>query len=44
MGTSPAPKLTNDFAFWHEYEFLTDMANEYKQYAPGRYPFEFISQ
>ena len=45
MGTSPAPEQANDFAFWHEYElFLTHMVNEYKQYGPGRYPFEFISQ
>ena len=45
MGTSPAPELANDFAFWHEeYGFLTHMVNEYKQYGPGRYPFEFISQ
>ena len=44
MGISPAPELANDFAFWHEYGFLTYMVNEYKQYGPGRYPFEFISQ
>ena len=44
MGTSPAPELGNDFAFWHEYEFLTHMVNEHKQYGPGRYPFELISQ
>ena len=44
MGISPAPELANDFAFWHEYGFLTHMVNEYKQYGPGRYPFEFISQ
>ena len=44
MGTSPAPELANDFAFWHEYGFLTHMVNEYKQYGPGRYPSEFISQ
>ena len=44
MGTSPAPELANDFAFWHEYEFLTHMVNEHKQYGPGRYPFDFISQ
>ena len=44
MGTSPAPELANDFAFWHEYGFLTHMVNEYKQYGPGRYPFELISQ
>ncbi|CAN0173407.1 unnamed protein product, partial [Ascophyllum nodosum] len=44
MGTSPAPELANDFAFWHEYGFLTHMVNDYKQYGPGRYPFEFISQ
>ena len=45
MGTSPAPELlANDFAFWHEYGFLIHMVNECKQYGPGRYPFEFISQ
>ena len=42
MGTSPAPELANDFAFWHEFEFLTHMVNEHKQYGPGRYPFDFI--
>ena len=44
MGTSPAPELANGFAFWHEFEFLTHMVNEHKQYGPGRYPFDFISQ
>ena len=44
MGTSPAPGLANGFAFWHEYEFLTRMVNEHKQYGLGRYPFEFIAQ
>ena len=44
MGTSPAPELANDFACWHEYGFLTHMVNEYKQYGPGRYPFELMSQ
>ena len=44
MGTSPAPELANDFAFWHEYEFLThNMVNEHKQYGSGRYPFDFIT-
>ena len=44
MGTSPAPELANDFAFWHEFEFLTHMVNEHKQYGPGRSQFHFISQ
>ena len=44
MGTSPAAELANDFAFWHEFECFTHMVNEYKQYGPGRYPFDFISQ
>ena len=30
MGTSPAPELANDFAFWHEYEFLTHVVNEHE--------------
>ena len=44
MGTSPAPELANNFAFWHEYEFLSHMVNEYKQIGPCRYPFQFINQ
>ena len=44
MGTSLAPELANDFAFWHEYEFLSHMVQEHKQYGPGRYPLEFITQ
>ena len=44
MGTSPALEVANDFAFWHEYEFLSHMAQEHKQYGPCRYPFEFITQ
>ena len=44
MGTSPAPELANNFAFWHEYEFCFHMVHEHKQYGPGWYPFEFISQ
>ena len=44
MSTSPAPELANDFRFWHEYEFLSHMVQEHKQYGPGRYPFEFITQ
>ena len=44
MGTSPALEFANDFAFWHEYEFLSHMAQEHKQYGPCRYPFEFITQ
>ena len=44
MGTPPAPELANNFAFCHEYEFLSHMVNEYKQIGPSRYPFQFISQ
>ena len=45
MGTSPAPELANDFAFWDEFDFLSHMVQEHKQYCgPGRYPFEFITQ
>ena len=44
MGTSPALELASGFAFWHEFEFLTHMVNQYKQYGSGRYPLEFISQ
>ena len=44
MGTSPTPELANNFAFWHEYEFLSHMVNEYKQIGPSRYPFQFINQ
>ena len=44
MGTSPAPELANNFAFWHEYGFLSHMVNEYKQIGPCRYPFQFINQ
>ena len=44
MGTSPAPELANNFSFWHEYEFLSHMVNEYKQIGPCRYPFQFINQ
>ena len=44
MGTSPAPELASDFRFWHEYEFLSHMVQKHKQYGPGRYPFEFITQ
>ena len=44
MGTSQAPELANDFAFSHEYEFLTHKVNEHIQYGPGRYLFDFISQ
>ena len=44
MGTSPAPELANNFAFWHDYEFLSHMVNEYKQIGPSRYPFQFINQ
>ena len=31
MGTVPPQslKLRNDFAFWHEFEFLSHMVNEY---------------
>ena len=29
MGTSPAPELANNFGFWHEFEFLSHMVNEY---------------
>ena len=44
MGTSPAPELANNFGFWHEFEFLSHMVNEYRQCGPSRYPFEFINQ
>ena len=27
MGTSPTPELANNFAFWHEYEFLLHTVN-----------------
>ena len=30
MGTSPAPELANNFGFWHEFEFLSHMVNEYQ--------------
>ena len=30
MGTSPAPELANNFVFWHEFEFLSHMVNEYR--------------
>ena len=29
MGTAPAPDLTNDFAFVHEFKFLEVMIDEY---------------
>ena len=44
MGTSPRPELANDFAFWHEYEYLSHIVQEYNQYGPNRCPFEFITQ
>ena len=44
MGTFPAPELANNFAFWHEYEFLLHVVNEYKQIGPIRYLFQFINQ
>ena len=44
MGTSPAPELANNFVFWHEFEFLSHMVNEYRLCGPSRYPFEFINQ
>ena len=43
MGTSPAPELANNFAFWHEYEFLSHMVDEYKQIGPSRYSTHFNS-
>ena len=44
MGTSPTPELANNFPFWHEYEFLSHMINEFKEIGPSRYPFQFTNQ
>ena len=45
MGTSsPAPEPANNFGFWHDYEFLSHMVNEYKQSGPSRYLFQFINE
>ena len=37
MGTSPAPELANDFAFWNEHELFSHMVQKHKHYGPGRY-------
>ena len=42
MGIPPAPKLANDFAFWHEYGFFFHMVQDHKQYGACRYSFDFL--
>ena len=44
MGTSPAPELANDFAFWHEFEFLSHMVNNISRLDLVDINFEFINQ
>lgn len=48
MGTAPAPDLANDFSFWHEFNFLKVMVDQYVHAtnidAVPLYPYSFIEQ
>ena len=48
MGTSPAPDLANDFAFFHEFKFFKVMIDEFEHAKNNGneplYPYTFIEQ